>query len=101
MTVTRAHLTDSIHKGLGLSKSRSSELLGSFFEIMKGTLESGNNILISGFGKFCVKDNNRRRHRNPPTDQDMMLEAKRIVTFKCSMPLRHKLNGKQTLPNLE
>ncbi len=94
MTVNKAHLTDSIHKGLGLSKSRSYELVGSLFEIMKGMLENGDNILVSGFGKFCVKDNNGRRHRNPLTNENMMLEGKRVMTFKCSLPLRHKLNGK-------
>jgi len=59
---------------------------------MNGTLENGEDILISGFGKFCVKKNNGRRHRNSLTEQDMMLEAKRVVSFKCSLPLRHKLN---------
>ena len=94
MTITKTHLTDSIHKGLGLPKSRSSELLTSLFEIMKATLESQEDILISGFGKFCVKGKNDRRGRNPSTGEDMMLEARRVVTFKCSLPLKQKLNGK-------
>jgi integration host factor subunit alpha len=94
MTITKAHLTDSIHQGLGLSKSRSYELLGSLFETMKGTLENGDDILIRGFGKFCLKDNNGQKHRNPFTNENMMLGAKRVVTFECSMPLKHKLNGK-------
>ncbi len=94
MTITKAHLTDSIHKGLGLSKSKSYELLGSLFETMKATLENGDDILIRGFGKFCLKNNNGRRHKSPFAKENMMLEAKRVVTFKCSLPLRHKLNGK-------
>ncbi len=94
MTLTKAHLTDSIRKGLGLPKSKSFELLTSLFEIMKETLENGDDILIRGFGKFCVKKNNGRRHRNSLTNENMMLEAKRIVTFKCSLPLKQKLNGK-------
>ena len=93
MTLTKAHLTDSIRKGLGLPKSKSSELLKSLFEIMKATLGSGEDILISGFGKFCVKDKNDRRGRNPLTGENMMLEARRVVTFKCSLPLKQKLNG--------
>jgi integration host factor subunit alpha len=93
MTISKAHLTDSIHKALGLSKSESYELVGSLFETMKATLENGDDILIRGFGKFCLKKNNGRRNRNPLTDQNMMLEANRVVTFKCSMPLRNKLNG--------
>ena len=94
MTITKAHLTDSVHKGLGLPKSKSSQILGSLFEIMKATLGSGEDILISGFWKFCVKDNNDRRGKNPLTGKDMMLEARRVVTFKCSLPLKQKLNGK-------
>ena len=94
MTITKAHLTDSIQKGLGLSKSRSVGLIGYLFETMKATLENGDDILIRGFGKFCVKKNNGRRHRNSLTNENMMLEAKRIVTFKCSLPLKQKLNGK-------
>ncbi len=94
MTITKAHLTDSIRKGLRLSKSKSSELLGSLFETMKATLENGDDILIRGFGKFCLKNNNGWRHKNPFTNENMMLGAKRVVTFKCSLPLRHKLNGK-------
>jgi len=94
MTLTKAQLTGSIHKGLGLPKSRSSELLKSLFEIINATLAGGEDILISGFGKFCVKDKNDRRGRNPLTGEDMMLEARRVVTFKCSLPLKQKLNGK-------
>ncbi|MCJ7684215.1 MAG: integration host factor subunit alpha [Desulfobacteraceae bacterium] len=94
MTITKAHITDSIRKGLGMPKSRSFELLKSLFEIMKSNLASGDDILISGFGKFCVKDKNDRRGRNPSTGEDMMLEARRVVTFKCSLPLKQKLNGK-------
>ena len=60
MTLTKAHLTDSICKGLGLPKSRSGDLVGSLFEIMKTTLASGEDILLSGFGKFCFKEKNER-----------------------------------------
>ncbi len=94
MTLTKTNLTDTIQKGLGMPKSRSSELVGSLLEIMKTTLASGEDILVSGFGKFCVKNKNDRRGRNPSTGEDMMLEARRVVTFKCSVPLKQKLNGK-------
>jgi len=93
MTTTKAHLIDSAHKGLGLPKSKSFELVGFPFDIMKSTLGGGEDILISAFGKFCVKDKNDRRGRNPLIGDDMMLEARRVVTFKCSLPLRQKLNG--------
>ena len=94
MTLTKAHLTDSIRKGLGMPKSKSIGLVGSLFEIMKATLANGEDILISGFGKFCVKDKNDRRGRNPLTGEDMMLELRRVVTFRCSPALKQKLNGK-------
>jgi len=97
MTLTKAHLTDSIHKGLGLPRSRSVELVESLLEIMKTTLGSGEDVLISGFGKFCVKNKHDRRGRNPSTGEDMMLGARRAVTFKCSVPLKQKLNGKRQI----
>lgn len=93
MTLTKAHLTDSIHKRLGFPKSMSFELIETLFEIMKATLENGEDILISGFGKFCIKDKNDRRGRNPSTGEGMM-DARRRVSFKCSLPLKQKLNGK-------
>jgi len=60
---------------------------------MKNTLENGEDILISGFGKFCVKDKKERRGRNPQTGEDKMLGARRVVTFKCSGVLKDKING--------
>jgi integration host factor subunit alpha len=63
-------------------------------EIMKRTLASGEDVLITGFGKFCVHDKKERRGRNPQTGEDMMLGSRRVVTFKCSGVLRDKINGK-------
>ena len=93
MTITRAHLTDSIHNRLDLPKAKSAGLVESVFEIMKNTLENGEDILISGFGKFCIKGKRDRRGRNPWTGEDMMLGSRRIVTFKCSGALKDRLNG--------
>jgi len=61
-------------------------------EIMKKTLENGEDILISGFGKFCVKAKKERKGRNPATGDDMMLAPRKVVTFKCSGKLREKIN---------
>jgi len=63
-------------------------------EIIKQTLESGEDVLISGFGKFYVKDKRKRRGRNPQTGQDLLLVERRVVMFKCSAVLRNKMNGK-------
>jgi integration host factor subunit alpha len=61
--------------------------------MIKRTLESGEDVLISSFGRFCVKEKRKRRGRNPATGDDMMLEPRRVVTFKCSGKLRDKING--------
>ncbi len=61
---------------------------------MKKTLESGEDILISGFGKFCIKDEVERKGRNPETGEDLILDARRVVTFRCSGKLRDRINGK-------
>ena len=92
MSLTKADLIDSIYKNLDLSKRRSTAVIESLFEIMKSTLEKEEDILISGFGKFCVKDKNKRRGRNPQTGNDMMLGSRRVVVFKWSGILKDKIN---------
>jgi integration host factor subunit alpha len=94
MTLTKADLIDSIYNHVGLSKTKSIQLVESLLEIIKETLENGEDILISGFGKFFVKEKNERRGRNPQTREDLMLDARRVVTFRCSGVLRDKINGK-------
>ena len=68
-------------------------LVESLLEIIKHTLESGEDVLISGFGKFCVRDKKKRKGRNPQTGQDAMLRERRVITFKISEVLRKKING--------
>ena len=93
MSLTKEDLVDSIHNHLDLTKRQSNEVFESLFEIMKRTLGNGEDVLISGFGKFCVKDKNERRGRNPQTGDDMMLGSRRVLIFKCSGVLRNKING--------
>ena len=95
MTLTKAMIIDVIHNQLGYPKNKSAELLEILLEIMKGTLEKGEDVLISGFGKFCVKDKQERRGRNPATGDDMLLSKRRVVTFRCSHLLRSKINGEE------
>jgi len=95
MTLTKAQLTDSIHKQVDLPKTKSAQLLDSLLEIIKKTLENGEDVLISGFGKFCVKEKRRGRGRNPQTGKDLMLGERRVVTLKCSRRLRDKVNGRR------
>ena len=94
MTITKTSLIDSICNTANLPKQESSSAVESLLEIVKQTLASGEDILISGFGKFCLKDKRQRRGRNPQTGDVMMMDARRIVTFKCSNLMRGKINGK-------
>ena len=94
MTLTKAQLVESIHNKIGLTKNKSSEIVETCLEIIKSELESGKDVLISGFGKFCVKEKKERKGRNPATGDAMMLAPRRVVTFKCSGKLKDRINGK-------
>lgn len=96
MTLTKAQLVESIRKQVDLRKNKSAQVVDSLLEIIKETLEDGEDVMISGFGKFCVKDKRKRRGRNPQTGEDLMLDARRVVTFRCSGRLREKINGGAT-----
>ncbi len=93
MTLTKANLIDSIFNQTDLQKQESTPIIESLLEIMKDTMESGEDVLISGFGKFCVKDKKERKGRNPHTGGDMKLRARRVVVFQCSGVVRGKVNG--------
>ena len=94
MTLTKQDLINSIYNQVGLPKKKSSQLVESILEIIKRTLENGEDVLISGFGKFSVKEKNKRKGRNPQTGEDLMLDSRRVVTFKCPGVFRDKINGK-------
>lgn len=93
MTLTKSQLVESLQERIGLSKNQSSRSVETLLELMKKKLEAGEDVLISGFGKFCVKEKGERLGRNPATGEDMMLAPRRVVTFKCSSKLREKVNG--------
>ena len=95
MTITKSHLINHLHRNHDLSREESISTIESLLEIIKHTLESGENLLISGFGKFIVKEKKSRRGRNPATGNDLILDARRIVTFKYSKNLREKMNVKK------
>ncbi|MFP3912991.1 MAG: integration host factor subunit alpha [Desulfobacteraceae bacterium] len=92
MTITKAHLASIIGNRLAFSADRASCFVNALLEIMKKTLESGEEVMISGFGKFQVKDKNTRRGRNPQTGNHLTLDARRVVTFRCSEVLKRRLN---------
>ena len=93
MALTKADIIESITDQIGLPKKECTEIFENLLEIIKSTLESDEDVLISGFGKFSVKTKGERRGRNPATGDDLMLEPRRVVTFKCSGKLRKTLNG--------
>jgi len=93
MALTKAHIIESIHSQLGLPKKNCAEIFETLLDVMKKSLADGDEVLISGFGKFCVKDKKERRGRNPATGSDMMLDQRRVVTFRCSSVLRSRVNG--------
>jgi integration host factor subunit alpha len=93
MSLTKDRIVNSIHQQLDIPKDKSIELFDSILEIIKTNLGNGKDVLLSGFGKFCVKEKGSRRGRNPQTGEDMMLDQRRVVVFKCSGRLREKMNG--------
>jgi integration host factor subunit alpha len=93
MALTKNDIVTKVH-GLGFTKKKSVEIIESLLEIIKDTLEKSEDVLISGFGKFCVKEKKQRRGRNPATGADLILQKRKVVTFKCSGKLRDKINGK-------
>ena len=93
MALTKVEMVNSISDQIGYTKNQASEIVEILLELMKSSLESGEDVLISNFGKFCVKEKRERRGRNPSTGDDMMLDPRRVVTFRCSGKLRKKING--------
>ena len=94
MTLTKADLAQEIYKKhQNLTKVQAAEAVESFLRLSKGSLIKGSDLLISGFGKFNVRDKNPRRGRNPQTGEALDLDARRVVTFHPSGILRKKVNG--------
>ena len=93
MTLTKADIAKVIHSQVGRTKKQSAELVDCLFEIIKGTLEDGKDVLISGFGKFSIRERKERNGRNPLTGKPLVLAARKVVTFQCSGKLRNKING--------
>lgn len=92
MALTKEKLTVLLQEQLGLSKQESRRFLDRLFKIMKGTLAQGEDLLISGFGKFSVRQKKARRGRNPQTKENLILAARKVLVFKTSGVLRQRLN---------
>jgi integration host factor subunit alpha len=94
MTLTKADIIQDICENCDLPKSQSAEVAETIFEIIKSSLEAGESVLVSGFGKFEVKAKNPRKGRNPQTGTAMVLDGRRVVMFRCSKVLKEKINRK-------
>ena len=92
MALTKAGIIKSIRNQLGFTENKSADIFECFLGVIKGSLETGENVMISGFGKFCVNEKNERRGRNPKTGESVMITPRRVVTFKCSPKLKNELN---------
>jgi integration host factor subunit alpha len=96
MTLTKTQIVDEIHQYMFWdSRKKTVDLVEILLEIMKRTLESGEDLLISNFGKFCVKEKSGRKGRNPATGEKMIIAPRKVVAFKCAGRLRDKINGQE------
>jgi integration host factor subunit alpha len=92
--MTKADIIDRVCEQVGgFSKKEAADLVETVFDVMKATLESGEKIKISGFGNFVVRDKKPRPGRNPQTGTEIMIEARRVLTFKPSPVLKSALNS--------
>ena len=93
MTITKNSLVNLLHDEVGLNKREAKEFIETFFEVIKLELENGNDVKISGFGNFNLRDKVARPGRNPKTGEDVTISERRVVTFKSGLKLRSKLEA--------
>jgi integration host factor subunit alpha len=92
MALTKDKLIARLQAQIGMTNSESRQIVERLLEIMKSTIADGEDLLISGFGKFHVRKKSERRGRNPQTTKSLMLRARRVVVFKTSGILRGRMN---------
>ena len=93
-TLTKAHIVEAVAEANGYTRNKSFEIVEILLKLIKAALESGDDVMISGFGRFCVKEKTKRRGRNPATGKDLILAPRKVITFKWSGKLKEKLNTK-------
>jgi integration host factor subunit alpha len=92
MALTKVDIVEAVTAQIGLPKNQCSKIVETLLELIKRSLESREDVLMSGFGKFCVNQKGARRGRNPANGESMMLPPRKVVTFRCSGKLRDKIN---------
>ena len=95
MALTKTGMIEKLTKATEIDKKTAAQSLEKIIEIFKSALASGEDVLISGFGKFVVNEKDKWRGRNPATGKEMMLDARKTVTFKSSEILKDRMNGKK------
>ena len=93
MALTKADIVEILYEKMDYKHKQTAHIVETLIEIIKTDLENGNDVMVSGFGKFCVKEKSQRKGRNPATGEELMLRPRRAVTFKCSGKLRERVNG--------
>ncbi len=93
MALTKADMAESLFNELGLNKNEARELVGLFFEELIAYLAVGEQIKLSGFGKFDIRDKNARPGRNPQTGEEIPITARRVVTFRAGNKLRARVEA--------
>ncbi len=91
MALTKAELAENLFKVLGINKREAKELVEFFFEQIRKLLENGQEVRLSGFGNFNLRDKKERPGRNPKTGQDVLISARRVVTFKAGQKLKARV----------
>jgi integration host factor subunit alpha len=99
MTLTKAHIIEALFSKNIFTKIQSAQIIEALFELIKQSLQNGEDALISGLGKFSVKEEQQRVGRNPQTGEPLKLAPRKVVTFKCSNVLRAAINGNSDMQN--
>jgi integration host factor subunit alpha len=93
MSLTKADIADRLFDEVGLNKREAKEFVDSFFEAIRNALEEGENVKLSGFGNFQLRDKNQRPGRNPKTGEEIPISARRVVTFRPGQKLRARVEA--------
>ena len=93
MALTKADIADRLFNEVGLNKREAKEFVDAYFEIIRQALESGENVKLSGFGNFQLREKNQRPGRNPKTGEEIPISARRVVTFRPGQKLRARVEA--------
>ncbi len=93
MALTKADISENLFDELGLNKREAKEMVELFFEEIKGSLEQGKEVKLSGFGKFELRDKSSRPGRNPKTGEEVAITARRVVTFRAGQKLKARVEA--------